>query len=717
MIPLKTYIIGARDSLLSRAQCEEVHTFITGILPRFCVEWQFFSTPGDRDRITPLPATPADFFTRDLDDAIRAGTIDAAVHSAKDLPPDMPDDIDWFRLPESEDPRDVLLTPEGRLCDDVLRDTHNAPRIGISSVRREKYARERFPHALCQPVRGNVDDRCAQMNRGDYDMLILAAAGVHRLNFTHLIAEYISLDALVPPDGQGKLALTFSIGHPFWTRFRHFCIPPVIFAGAGTGTPGCVTHDVSDALNHCTVCLHDADTSDILAAYLPSRARAVYVGKRAGENSISQDTIDTMLATYTRCGEAVVRLKGGDPGIFGRLAEEIAVMDYYALPYRVLPGVSSLLAGTTTNGFFLTRRGGARGFTALTTRTAGSGASIFPSAAEERTFSRVFFMGIHTATALATHLLESGMAPATPVAIVARAGRSTQDVLTMTLEMLAHTDLPLKNYTPGLLLVGEFADKAHRIMPHGPLAGMRVALAVSTAISDTAARAVRRFMGTPVLLPMISLEPCHDADHICAELPTFEWLILSSPTAVEILCELMRQNHCDLRTLPRLLVSGPRTAAHLEAHGIYAITVPQKSFGIEGIVHAAKETISREARILRLRSDAATDALTQQLRKCGFSCLDDRVLYTNTPRTYTELPSCDAIVFSSASQVHSYAAQTDTATLSQMYIAAIGESTVKALRIYVPETKIILSPRSTIEATIVALAADIFSHTFSHTIL
>lgn len=714
MTQQKPLIIGARDSLLSRAQCEEAYAFMRRMLPHFAVEWRFFSTPGDRDRTTPLPDTPADFFTRDLDDALRVGTIEAALHSAKDVPSDMPDDLDWFWLPEGEDPRDVILTPSGRALDDLLRDTHNTPRIGISSVRREEYARKHFPQAHCFSIRGNVDDRCAQMQRGDYDMLILAAAGVHRLNYTHLVAEYIPLDALASPDGQGNLALTFAVGHPFWTQFRQLCVAPVIFAGAGPGEPGGVTRDVIDALRHCTLCVHDADTDDILAAYLPQTARALYVGKRAGENSTSQETINTLLTTHARRGDTIVRLKGGDPGIFGRLTEEIAAIERYALPYRILPGISSLLAATTSTGFFLTRRGGARGFTALTARTAGSGASLLPTAEEESAFPRVFFMGIHTAQSLAQDLLARGTAPTTPVAMVARAGRWSQEILTMSLEELAHDTRSFDEYTPGLLLIGTFADEAHRILPCGPLAGMRIALAVTPTIQEKAARAVHRFMGTPIPLPMISLQPHAEAHSMCAALPDYDWIILSSPTAVDIFCDVMRHNQCDIRSLPRLLVSGPRTAARLNKHGLYQITIPQESFGSEGILQTACASVSKDARILRLRSDVATDALAQSLRARGFSRVDDRVLYTNTPRVYPSLPVCDALVFAGASQVHAYAAHADAMAFSDVPIAVMGVPTEKAIRTYAPDATVIVPPRATIEDAITALAAHVFAQKLSH---
>ena len=173
-------------------------------------------TVGDRDLQTDLRVSPPDFFTRELDTAVLEGRLDCAVHSAKDLPTPLPAGLAVCRLPWREDPRDAWILPEGKRWTDVP----TAPVIGISSARREAFARQRFPAAVMTPMRGTIEARLAQLDDGRFDLLLMAGAALTRMGLQARITEWIPLDVLPTPEGQGFLALTFRADDPMLLLLR-----------------------------------------------------------------------------------------------------------------------------------------------------------------------------------------------------------------------------------------------------------------------------------------------------------------------------------------------------------------------------------------------------------------------------------------------------------------------------------------------------------------
>jgi len=427
------------------------------------------SSPGDRDKVADLIVAPDDFFTRDLDEALLAETIDCAVHSAKDLPDTLADGVDFLWLPNSADPRDVLI---GSLEPKV---------IGVSSERRIAYAKERFPNAECKPLRGTIEERLAQLDAGDFDCIIMAAAALQRLGLEERIAEWISPDDLLVPDGQGSLALTFRADDEFFLRLRTLFIKPVVFVSAGTSAELCTQTGVA-ALRRADVCLYDALLDDALLAELPASAQKIYVGKRSGEHSRPQDEICELLTRFARQGKRVVRLKGGDAGLYGRLAEEIDALDALQLPHRVIPGVSSLSTATTGTGLLLTRRGVADRAQII---------SGHPGSVPGETLA--VFMGIQSLGKTVERLLSEGKSSELPVSVVFNAGRVDQQILSASLREIVSkvgpTDLP------GLVLIGETANSTFLYQSHGALRGKRVWLTCSAAIQERAAQAVLDFGG------------------------------------------------------------------------------------------------------------------------------------------------------------------------------------------------------------------------------
>ncbi len=206
--PILALKAGTRPSALALTQTRTALDRMENMLEGIAFKMVQITSVGDTDRTTDLRESPADFFTRELDTALLNGEVDLAVHSAKDLPEPMPKNIAWFWLPWREEPRDVLILAKGR----NIADLPENPVIGVSSERRAEYCSQRFPGGIQKNVRGNIEERIAQVDRGDFDMVVMAAAALFRLGLEERITEWIELNELDVPEGQGHLAITFREG-------------------------------------------------------------------------------------------------------------------------------------------------------------------------------------------------------------------------------------------------------------------------------------------------------------------------------------------------------------------------------------------------------------------------------------------------------------------------------------------------------------------------
>ncbi len=686
---------GTRSSPLARIQTRMALDRIEACFPSCVFTDVPVSSPSDRDQVTDLRQSPADFFTRDLDRLVLGGELDCAVHSAKDLPDAVAEGLDWLWLPWREDPRDVLIRPRGQSLETLPSDA----RIGVSSDRRESYCRSRFPEARQRPVRGMIEERLRQLDQGDFDLLVMAGAALNRLGLSDRISEWITTDALPPPDGQGALALTFRAGDARFLHIRRLFVKSVTFAAAGAGSAGTLTLDALRALRRCDVCLHDTLLGHDLFDLLPATVQCVDVGKRCGRHSVPQDETTALITRHARRGLAVVRLKGGDPGIFGRLAEEVEALDALQLPYRVLPGVSSMSAATSGTGMLLTRRGVSRGFTVLTPRKEGGGIGSV-ALDERRKLPLVFFMALSVADEVARQLTAEGMSPQTPAAVVFAAGSDQSRILAGTLEDIAARIQAAPTDQPGLLIVGDAAK--YRYNAWGALVGRRVLLIASQALQERAADQVTDFGGVPVCRPLIRLETTAEACDCISRVGAYEWVVLTSPSAVRCFGELLRSAQVDLRTVPRLVTCGGGTSQELRTLGLQADVAPAADFSAEGLLETVSPLVQPGLRILRLRSDKAGTELAEALRALGAS-VDDVLLYRNLPIKQAEKPDFDAVFFASASAVEAYDAQWGAASLVGVCVVAIGQPTLAALK-RCGVTVEVVPPEATVEASVASLA-------------
>ena len=249
--------------------------------------------------------------------------------------------------------------------------------------------------------------------------------------------------------------IAFRAGDQRFLQLRRLFASAVAFVGSGPGDPDLCTVAGREALRHCDACLYDALTPKELLDELPDGAEALYVGKRHGRHSMKQQEICRLLVNLARQGKRVVRLKGGDPGIFGRLAEEVAILEDYQLPYRIVFGVSSLMPATTGTGMFLTRRAVSRGFTVMTPRTARGTDPV--DLHNRQDLPLIFFMAVGEIPRIVEQLLLEGRPSTQPAGVVFAASTENERLCRGTLGDIAERITLEDKQLPGLFIVGDTA--------------------------------------------------------------------------------------------------------------------------------------------------------------------------------------------------------------------------------------------------------------------
>ncbi len=670
--------VGARGSRLSLAQTRGAVAAFEKEFPGSKYRIVTVETPGDRDLATPIEKSAPDFFTRDLDDAVRAGRIDFAIHSAKDLPPVMADDLDWFWLSAHEDPCDCLVTRQG-----YVASPRKAIKIGISSERRRAWAAARYPKAKLLPIRGAIDSRLQQLLDGAFDAVLMARAGINRLfadagavplELSAFDFQTIPVSELTPPEAQGYLAVVFRAGDERLLQMRTHFVKAVRFVSAGVGDAGLCTRVGARDLAAADVVLYDDLLgAELLSACVPvaSAPRLIHVGKRCGAHSMKQPEITRLICDEARKGRRVVRLKGGDAGLFGRLAEEADALAALQIPFVVRPGVSALTAATTPTGLLLTRRGESTGFTVYTPRRAqaAGGAPVEPP----HPAPLVMFMATKVASVEAKRLVKEGWAKATPCALVWDAAGPQEDVVTSTLAEVARNPEALGTRADaGLFIVGTPA--AHRWPRLGLFAARRILVTCSAAVQERACCAVEDCGGRPLRWPLIELvaRPCAWP---CAP-ESYDAIVLTSPSSVRIFFETWAG---DRRKLPQFFTCGAGTDAALRTYGVASDLMPERDFSAEGLIACIGQCDLRGRRVLRLRSAKAGKAVAKALVSAGAK-VDDVVLYDNRFTAPGDvLPPFDDVFFASASAVESFVAQYGVSRLRGKGVLVMGKPTQAAV--------------------------------------
>ena len=462
----------ARGSRLSRLQVEEVFKNF----PELAYEIKYLESYGDKNQQISLlnGEAPADIFTRELDDAIRQGDADIAIHSAKDLPYPLPEDIEVIALFPAFDTTDSLVSRDHK----KLAELPAGSIIGTSSPLRKKGLSELRPDLTIKGIRGCIEERVQQVKDGKYDAAIVATCALKRLGMedeiaevlpfpTHPLQGFLAVTALkesaairntggtkVPADLQsdGKQAISSqALKQAFASKSILDKQGTVSLVGFGPGDPDLLTIKAAKAIDAADIIFYDDLIDDSYLA--DKKAEKIYVGKRAGYHHKEQADINRLLLEAAREGKNVVRLKGGDPMIFAHGSEEIEYLESNLIKVNVIPGITTASALAASQKISLTHRDFSSSVALV------SGHTPQPVTPDAETL--VYYMGAKQLQTIATQLIDKeGWAFNTPVLLTYNVSRPDEQTFETTLWNLRNGEM--QNLpTPLIALIGYVAGLKH----------------------------------------------------------------------------------------------------------------------------------------------------------------------------------------------------------------------------------------------------------------
>ncbi len=461
----------------------------------------------------------------------------------------------------------------------------------------------------------------------------------------------------------------------------------VYLVGAGPGDPGLLTARALELIAAADVIVYDRLIPDSALDGARPDAELIYAGKEGGgtpPRSASQDDIAQRLLEHGGAGREVVRLKGGDPFVFGRGGEEAEILQAAGIPYEVVPGVSAGVAAPAYAGIPVTHRDVASAVAFVTGHEDPGkpepaldwqALGAFPG-------TLVVYMGVRRLGAIAQRLQAAGREPGQPAAVIERGTLPRQRTVLATLETIAAEAAGAQIRAPAIAVFGEVAALHERLrwLEARQLAGVTVAVTRARSQSSGLASRLRALGAAVVEAPAIRIAPLEVR---LGDLRSYDLVCLTSPNGVRLLFERMAASGLDARALSgaRIAAIGPGTAAALREHGVIADVVPER-FVAEGLVEALAEV--PVTRVLVARAAEARDVLPDALRARGAQ-VDVVALYETVAERLTEpqlaaLADADYVTFTSSSTVRFLFEAIADGAQPRGRLLSIGPVTSEALR-------------------------------------
>jgi len=454
----------------------------------------------------------------------------------------------------------------------------------------------------------------------------------------------------------------------------------VYLVGAGPGDPGLLTVRGAELLRRAHVVVYDRLASPALLALAPPAAERVTAGKAPGQVDLTQEQINEVLVDRGRTAVCVVRLKGGDPFVFGRGGEEAEALVAAGIPFEVVPGITSAIGAAAYAGVPVTHRGVSTHFTVVTGHEdpAKDRTDVDWEALARAGGTLVILMGAGRIGVIAQRLIDGGRTPDTPVAAVRNGTRADQRTVRATLATIA--DAGVK--APSAIVVGDVAALDLAWFETRPLFGRSV---VVTRAREQASELRSRLeeLGAEVIeLPAIEITP---VDFTVPALDAYEWLVFTSANGVLAFFDRgLAPAGLDARALAgvRVAAIGPGTARELAARGIRVDLVPPR-FVAESLLDAFPAPATSTPRVLLARAEQARDVLPDGLVTRGYA-VDVLPVYRTVPATPDEAAiarvrtgAVDAVTFTSSSTVDNFCAALDRLPDPQPLVVSIGPVTSK----------------------------------------
>lgn len=399
----------------------------------------------------------------------------------------------------------------------------------------------------------------------------------------------------------------------------------IYLVGAGPGDPALLTLRGKECLQQADVVFYDYLANPDLLAHAPANAEKIYVGRRGRGRYLAQEEISRLLIDKAKAGKTVVRLKGGDPFVFGRGGEEAEAIAEADLPFEIVPGVTSAVAVPAYAGIPVTHRTLASAVTFVTGHEdPGKEAEAleWPRLATA-TGTLVFLMGMKNLPSIVSRLLAEGKPGTTPAAVIRWGTRNEQRTVVGTLNDIADKAAAAGMEPPTVIVIGEVVRLRQHLnwFENRPLFGKRILVTRAQEQAGELSQLLRAYGGDPVECPTIQIVPPDNwapLDQALAALSQYHWLVFTSVNGVKPFMARLQAKGLDARALAglRICCIGPRTAQELARHGLTADLVPAE-YQAEGVLEAMKAAGVPGQRVLIPRAEVAREILPEQLRAWG----------------------------------------------------------------------------------------------------
>ena len=465
----------------------------------------------------------------------------------------------------------------------------------------------------------------------------------------------------------------------------------VILVGAGPGDPGLLTQRGREALSQAEVVVYDRLVSPAILALVPEKARKIDVGKEASHHKVPQEEINQILLREAQAGRRVVRLKGGDPFLFGRGGEELELLAEAGLPFEVVPGVTSALSVPAYAGIPVTHRDFCSSLHIITGHAkAGAKLTIDFEALKRTGGTLVFLMGVSALPAICRGLLDAGMAPQMPAAVIERGTTPRQRKLISTLEALPQAAEEAKVESPAIIVVGKVCTLSEKFdwFDHLPLKGREIVVTRPKERMGSLVGKLRALGASVTEYPCIATverveNPALDA--AMEALSKYRWLVFTSPAGPEIFMKRLLARGQDARAVAglKLAAIGPKTAQTLTRFGLRADLVP----AVYDSDHLAEAMEGVTGPVLLCRASRGSDALAKIFLAGGIpfddvACYDTKYEMPDARAVLPRLAAGALVTFTSASTVEGFVKSLPGVDLSHILGICIGEKTADKARQY-----------------------------------
>ena len=443
----------------------------------------------------------------------------------------------------------------------------------------------------------------------------------------------------------------------------------VYLIGAGPGDPGLLTIKAKECIETADVVVYDYLASPFLLNYARSDAQIIYVGKKGGDHTLSQDKINLLLVDKAKQGFDVARLKGGDPFVFGRGGEEAQLLLSHGVSYEVIPGVTSAIAAPAYAGIPITHRDHTSFVSFITGHEdpTKKDTSMQWDVFAKSNATLVFLMGVKNLENIVKNLIKHGKPSDTPIALVRWGTTARQETVTGTLETIVERVKQAKLKSPAIIVIGHVVSLREELawFDKKPLFGQRIVITRARAQASDLLSKLSKLGAQCIEIPTIQIVSPEDTAPLkksIKNIKDYDWLVFTSVNGVKFFFDTLFDMGRDVRVLGHLKFAciGPVTKERLKNYGIISDILP-KTYRAESVIEAFSTVEIKDKKVLLPRAKQARTILPEELTKMGAK-VDDVTAYETRLNadgkenliSLLENNEIDAITFTSSSTVSNF---------------------------------------------------------------